>query len=101
MYWPSVQHEVSSTSPLAKGLVYVAPRLFGRSVLLEMKDLRLDSTSGSLMQPLCALLQPVTDKLSRHVQTAAAAFSQSTQTSAVFRRAAKVDGKHENSACTR
>lgn len=104
MYWPSVQDDVSaSASAVARGAaICVAPRLFGRPALLDMKDLRFDAPSGLLMQPISALLQPITDKLSRHVQNAAAIFNQSKLTSAVYDRKGMVEAEpHENSACTR
>ncbi|KAL8560702.1 hypothetical protein ACOMHN_064055 [Nucella lapillus] len=121
MYWPSVQDGVSSSvaASVAMGIaIYAAPRLYGRPALMDMKDLPRDynSLSGSLTQPLSALLQPITekfschvplsallqpitDKLSRHVQTAAAAFSQSKPTSAAVNR--RNGEEHDNSACAR
>ena len=75
-------------------LMYISPHLPYRPMSLELEDLQNESPSGSLMQPISAMIQPITDTLRRRLRTSTTPFYQSVLTSALC-RAAGFHRKHE------
>lgn len=65
-----------------------------------MKGLQSESSSESFTKPLTARMQPITDTLSRGLQTSIVIFDQSRLTSAVS-RAFNMHRKHDQPDCSR
>ncbi|KAK7112085.1 hypothetical protein V1264_011594 [Littorina saxatilis] len=99
MYWPSVQDDWTRT-PVTGDVASLVQRLFSRPAYPEMKGLQSESSSESFTKPLTARMQPITDTLSRGLQTSIVIFDQSRLTSAVS-RAFNMHRKHDQPDCSR
>ena len=73
---------------------YFSSRLLYRPMSLDLEDPQNECPSGSLMQPISAMIEPITDTLRRRLWTWTPPFDQSALTSAV-RHAAGFHRKHD------